>query len=63
MWPFTELLWTLIIAKYCLSIHLSHDSKTTRPNFAKFSVRVAGGRGLILFLTSLRYVMFFRFCG
>jgi len=52
-------------AKYCdeyvcLSVR-SHNSKTARPNFTIF-VHVAYGRDKLL-LASLRYVMYFRFCG
>jgi len=32
----------------CLSVH-SHNSKTTRPNFIKFCMHVACGRGSVLF--------------
>jgi len=41
-----EVLWWVCLS-VCLSVH-AHNSKTARPNFTKFLVHVARGRGLVL---------------
>jgi len=46
----------------CWSV-CSRNLKTTRPNFARFFVRVVCGHGSVLLLMALRYFMYFRFCG
>jgi len=55
--------FSVLCLSVCLSIR-SHISKTTRPDFTKFSVyilTVTVSRGLPF--TTLEYVMHFRFCG
>jgi len=55
-----EVMWWVCLS-VCLSVH-SHNSKTTRPNFTKFSARCLGS-WLRAPLMALQYVKYFRFGG
>jgi len=48
----------------CLPICVSTCiSQKLRPNFAKFSLHIACGRGTGPSLTSVQYIMYFQLCG
>ena len=55
--------WSIAISlSVCLFVH-EHISGTAGPIFTKFVVQITCGRGSVLLMVALRYVMYVRFYG